>query len=98
MSTESKNKTCYPCRICGYCYSSPVRYEDGAPSYEICPSCGGEVGIDDEGLDKNSELETIRNYRNKWLAQGAPWWDPYSQPPEGWNVEEQMKNIPPEYL
>jgi hypothetical protein len=47
-------------------------YEDllGAPSYEVCPSCGFEFGNDDNpGAD--AEPSSFEQYRQEWEAQGA---------------------------
>lgn len=40
--------------------------------------------------DYTSESRT--EYRNKWLADGAKWFEPQEKP-VNWNLEEQLKNI-----
>ena len=82
------------CRICGLDYGSPVRDDTGYESHDICPCCDAEVGIEDE------TLESVREYREQWLKEGGKWRSDSSfvAEPEGWNREEQMKNIPPEWL
>lgn len=55
------------------------------PTYEICPCCGVEWGNEDYTLESRIE------YRNKWLAAGAKWFEPQKKP-ANWNLEEQLKN------
>jgi hypothetical protein len=59
----------------------------GNPSHEICSCCGFEFGYDDQ-----SQGNSFSDYRNKWLAEGAKWFDPARQP-ENWSLEEQLKRI-----
>jgi hypothetical protein len=68
--------------------------EGGGGSYDICPSCGCEAGNHDW------TLEDTREYRQQWIANGMKWWfpDPKVKPmPSGWNPQEQMEHIPPEW-
>ena len=88
---EKANQTLYPCRVCGYDWGSPV-WEEGIPTYDICPSCGVEAGNQDE------LLADVREYRQTWLKKGAIWHSRRRQVPKDWNPQEQMKNIPPEWF
>jgi hypothetical protein len=75
------------CTICGYpnLDESP-RDETGAPSFEICPSCGGEFGYND------ATPEAEENYRRNWIQNGAQWLDS-SLKPTDWNLRNQLLNI-----
>lgn len=84
------------CRVCGYYDPDYLEYfpwgENGCvPSYDICECCGVEFGYEDW------ILESIRHYRAEWLAGGTKWFVPKSKP-EDWNLEEQLKQIPPQFL
>lgn len=78
----------YYCPICGLPLGdfAPWGKDDKTPTYDICPCCGVEWGNEDYTLESRTE------YRNKWLADGAKWFEP-SKKPVNWNVEEQLKNI-----
>lgn len=77
----------FKCPICGcpQINTSP-RDETGAPSYEICPCCGGEFGIDDISSG------TIEEYRKSWLESGANWFDPVLRP-DDWDLRDQLLKI-----
>jgi hypothetical protein len=77
------------CRICGYFFNYPIWDKDGAsPSYEICPCCGAEAGVDDY------KLAVIREYRNKWIMErGAIWFKPGIKPLD-WDFFSQIKGVP----
>ena len=80
------------CRVCGLEQLEPPWGEDGnTPSFNICPCCGVEFGYED------STVVTIRNYRNLWLENGAKWSISKATPVK-WNLEEQLRLIPPEYV
>jgi hypothetical protein len=72
-------------------YSEPPWGEDGqSPSFDICACCGAEFGYED------CQLAAVRRYREQWLSGGAKWWDPKFEP-EGWSLDEQLRNVPPEF-
>jgi len=78
----------YICLVCGYNRLEELPYGiDGYPSYEICACCGFEYGYDD--LDRG---ESFKEYREKWLNNGAQWFVPKERPAH-WNLSEQLKNI-----
>lgn len=57
------------CLVCDYPHlSEPPRSEFGGGSFEICPACGFQFGVndDDEGIDYN-------DWRKRWEAKGMPW-------------------------
>lgn len=79
------------CRICGlYIDELPWGENGDCPTYEICPCCGVEFGNEDYSI------ESIRNYRRKWISEGANWFD-LNERPRVWNMDDQMKNIPEIY-
>ncbi|MGH9136555.1 MAG: hypothetical protein ACRD0G_05840 [Acidimicrobiales bacterium] len=78
------------CPVCGYRGLAERPYnESGGGSFEICPCCGYEFGFDDD-----SEGTSHQEYRRRWLADGAPWFDP-EQKPDGWDLEVQLRNAAP---
>ena len=80
------------CRVCGKIEDDPPWGEDGRyPTFDICDCCGTEFGYGD------CTLKAIRASRRRWLFEGAKWKYPEAKP-EDWLVEEQIKNIPDEYL
>ncbi len=65
------------CPVCNYSgLSEDVVCSDGMPSFEICPSCGFQFGVDDaNGI-------TYEAWREAWVKGGMKWWyDSMCQPP-----------------
>jgi hypothetical protein len=80
------------CRVCGYYIGDLPWGKDGnCPTYEICPCCGVEFGNED------CTKEFTKQYREKWINEGAKWFAP-EEKPKNWNKEEQFINIPQEFL
>lgn len=78
----------YMCPVCGFDGLQEAPYNKaGNGSYEICPCCGFEYGFDDQ-----SEGITHEEYRVKWIADGAQWFNPDAMP-EGWDLTMQLKNL-----
>ncbi|WP_434166325.1 hypothetical protein [Bacillus thuringiensis] len=75
------------CVICGFDDLLDPPYEEGYPSYEICPCCGFQFGFDD--CDQGC---TFVAHREKWLEKGAVWHNNTEKPTE-WSLEKQLKNI-----
>jgi hypothetical protein len=75
------------CPVCGWpeLDHSP-RDASGAPSYEICPSCGYEFGYDDDRDGVTYEMA-----RRRWVTGGMRWWSASRLAPAGWNAQEQLK-------
>lgn len=79
------------CRVCGHDDARSPFWKGGWPDEgTICPCCGNEPNVDD------ASVMSLRNYRGYWLGQGGEWSSPRLRP-EGWNILEQVKNIPPEW-
>lgn len=81
----------HECMVCG-CYSVDFPWgEDGkSPTFQLCPCCGVQFGKED------STMESIKTYRAEWKNSGGNWFMK-NEKPEGWDIEEQMKNIPNEF-
>lgn len=54
------------------------------------PCCATEDGLEDVTPD------TARTAREIWLAKGAPWFKPKRRP-LGWDLDEQLANVPADY-
>lgn len=80
------------CRVCGFYNEDPPWGEDGnSPTYEICSCCGVEHGNEDYSIP------SVKVYRSEWINKGAIWFNKKEKPPV-WDLTEQMKNIPKEFL
>lgn len=79
------------CRVCGF-YDETLPWGDDmkSPTYHFCPCCGVEHGYGD------FNQKSTKMWREKWVTHGAQW-DDKTVCPEGWKLEEQLKNIPEEY-
>lgn len=70
----------YTCPVCDYPnLSEPPRSEFGGGSFEICPSCGFQFGVndDDEGISYEA-------WRRRWEAAGMPWSSLALKQPASW--------------
>jgi hypothetical protein len=77
----------FTCSFCGFPdLDQPPFDETGAPSFEICPCCGGEFGYND------ASQEAEKEYRRKWIQNGAQWFDS-SLKPTDWKLRNQLLNI-----
>jgi hypothetical protein len=54
----------------GAVLSPPYESVLGAPSYEVCPSCGFEFGNDDN--PGTAPPVSFEDYRAEWEEQGSP--------------------------
>jgi hypothetical protein len=70
----------HACLVCGYAQlKSPPRSSSGGGSYEICPACGYQYGVDDDDLGI-----TPAQHRARWIQKGAPWSSVSIKPPKNW--------------
>ncbi len=77
----------HTCPVCGYPkLSEAPKAPSGGGSYEICPSCGFQFGVDDDdrGL-------SYAQGREKWLAKGGGWWSKSTSKPEDWTPDPNFK-------
>lgn len=82
------------CRICGLFQGNdyfPWGKDGKSPSFDFCSCCGVEFGYGD------CFPEAVKTFREQWLKKGNPWRFP-KEKPTNWSLEEQLKNIPKEFL
>lgn len=86
------NKQKYICPICGYDeLDEPAYGENGEPSYNICPCCCFEYGVDDSCGYKSLE-EDFNDYRGEWIKEGCQWFQ-VDKKPKNWNPLKQLQNL-----
>lgn len=87
---EKKNEK-LSCRICGFRQDHfPWGENNANPSFEICDCCSVQFGIQD------TDLTSIREYRNGWIKNGASW-NKSGKKDQYWSLENQLKNIPHDF-
>ncbi len=70
----------HTCLVCSYPkLKSPPHSPSGGGSYEICPSCGYQYGVDDDDRGITPE-----EWRRTWIANGAHWSSQGIQAPTDW--------------
>lgn len=86
---------------CPVCHSDNLE-EEPFYSYEVCPKCYFESGVDDSGLDKGSadRAKWLKTLRDNWLKTGDLWARKFycrkcnkpctlnPVPPGGWNCPQ----------
>ena len=75
------------CPVCGYPEFVEL-HPDGSSTYDLCPCCGFESGVDGIGRDREERNTT---FRQRWLAAGARWWSSARQPAPDWNGHDQLR-------
>jgi hypothetical protein len=76
------------CPVCGFPDLTELpRRPDAGASFEICPSCGFQFGVDDDdrGL-------TYAQWRAAWIKGGLPW-SSTTPPPSHWNAAAQLAHL-----
>ncbi|MCP4677487.1 MAG: hypothetical protein GY854_18630 [Deltaproteobacteria bacterium] len=87
-------ETRFQCPVCGYPELVEPPWQGGAPSDEICPSCGIHFGFDDvAGGDPAVRLEVYKALRAKWEAGGCRWFSSARSRPEGWDPIDQLRPV-----
>ena len=80
-------KKTYICHVCGYSKLEESPWiNKKIPSHNICDCCGVEFGYED--CSENS----IIAYRDKWMVNGASWFNPKLKP-KNWSLEQQLENL-----
>lgn len=70
----------YNCPVCEYPkLQEPPRSTSGGGSYEICPSCGFQFGVDDD--DRGITYTTARE---TWISGGRKWYSRSRKQPADW--------------
>ena len=78
------------CPICNYDkLKEPPYNEYGDGSYEICPCCGFEFGVDDFPEKEKCQTE----WRMRWINDGYKWWSKHINPPQDWNPQKQLESL-----
>jgi hypothetical protein len=68
------------CPVCSYDrLKNPPRAPSGGGSYEICPACGFQFGVDDD--DRGI---SYAQWRREWKKQGMPWFSKSLPQPANW--------------
>jgi len=80
----------YRCPVCGYpdLEEPPRSPKTGGGSYEICPSCGFQFGVDDDDRGVSDE-----EWRRRWVAEGMPWSSAGRPQPDDWDPEGQLSSL-----
>ena len=65
------------CPVCGFVglYEPPYDAR-GYGSYEICPACGFQFGLDDDPDREPAHLA----WRARWIEEGCPWFSSTRKP------------------
>ena len=75
------------CPVCGYSHLAEEVVSADGWSYEICPSCGFQFGVDNEnGI-------TYEAWRESWVKGGMKWWDDSICHPQNWDPIKQLSSI-----
>lgn len=72
------------CPVCDFngLYEPPYN-KFGHGSDEICPCCGFQFGLDEDGYsDKEAAYD---GWRRKWARKGCPWFSNFRLPEKEWN-------------
>lgn len=79
----------HDCTVCGFPgLDHAPRGAEGGGSYEICPSCGFQFGVDDD--DRGIDVET---WRRRWVAAGMPWRSLGCAAPADWDARAQLGRV-----
>jgi hypothetical protein len=68
----------YTCTVCGF-----DKLKHPPMDHAICPCCGTQFGLDDEGYLGKADIH--RDLRKRWIAKGARWYSRVIPPPPQWN-------------
>ncbi len=79
----------HSCTVCGYPgLSEPPRSASGGGSYEICPSCGFQFGVDDDDRGITPAL-----HRQRWVQDGMKWASRGIPKPADWNPGSARRSV-----
>jgi hypothetical protein len=77
----------HSCPACCYAaLTEAPRSKSGGASYEICPCCGFQSGVDDD--DRHI---TPGQWRKQWIQAGMKWTSKSISSPPAWNAATQLK-------
>ena len=73
----------HTCLVCAWPnLKEPPHSPSGGGSYEICPACGYQYGVDDH--DRGI---TPAQWRRTWVQEGARWSSVGIKAPNGWKYQ-----------
>lgn len=79
----------YRCPVCGYpSLNEAPHARDGGGSYEMCPSCGFQFGVDDD--DRG---HTYARWRAEWVKGGMRWSSRGLKPPPDWQPSRYLTSL-----
>lgn len=79
----------HSCPVCGYPdLQEAPRSRSGGGSYEICPCCGFQFGVDDDDRGVTPE-----KHRAQWIQGGMVWFSRSIPPPRGWDPRSQLRRL-----
>lgn len=81
------------CPVCGYSELLHRAWDDGNPSDEICPCCGTHFGYDDFAQTAADRAIQQAELRNRWIANGSPWFSKSTTPPPGLSPAAQPASL-----
>ncbi|MBN8248808.1 MAG: hypothetical protein J0L84_15380 [Verrucomicrobia bacterium] len=77
----------HQCPACGYPgLAEEPRPASGGGSFEICPCCGYQPGVDDD--DRGV---TPSEHRRRWIVAGSPWFSRATPAPPRWSPQGQVE-------
>ena len=84
----------YKCRVCGLSQYPDLPWGDSGdePSNNICSCCGVEFGYSDE-----TKYQCLY-VRKHWIEMENCEWLMKSDRPDNWNMPDQLRSIPKEFL
>lgn len=85
------------CPVCGFLAgveaALETQWEALIWSYDICPCCGTEFGLDVAGSSLEEVKRSVERRRAKWINEGHPWFSEHEGPPKGWDWRAQLRTI-----
>jgi hypothetical protein len=81
------------CPVCGYDSLFEPPWSGESASDEICPSCGFHFGYDDVIAIHPSRAEAYREWRERWISAGMPWFSRGRPAPPSWDPRLQLTRI-----
>ena len=79
----------FTCPVCGFPdLEEQPRGKSTGGSYEICPSCGFQFGVSDDGRGFDFE-----QWRQLWIDGGMIWDAARTKPPPDWDPREQLRRV-----
>ena len=90
MSDTSRLYTCPACDA----VPDFTPWQEDSASDEIYPYYNIQFGYDDiAGGDPDARHLVYKQWRDRWISDGAHWWSPSQPKPVGWSVAAQLLRI-----